>query len=53
VQIRPDVLVALTRRCLSTGDVNSFRVVTAGVMTLQAADRLLQRQILHCAVLVA
>jgi dolichol-phosphate mannosyltransferase len=46
-------VVALTRRCLSTADINSFRVVTAGVMALQAADRVLRRQILHCAILTA
>jgi SAM-dependent methyltransferase len=46
-------VVALTRRGLSTGDINAFRLMTAGVMALQAADRALRREILHCAILTA
>lgn len=43
--------VALTRRTLSASDINTTPVVNAGLVALQAVDRLLQRQILHCAVL--
>jgi SAM-dependent methyltransferase len=45
--------LALTRRCLTAGDINSHPVVVAGVLALQAVDRLTQRQILHCAVLAS
>jgi SAM-dependent methyltransferase len=46
-------VLAKTRRCLAGRDINSFLLVTAGVLALQVLDRLLQRQILHCAILAA
>ena len=43
--------VTLTRRSLQASDVNTGLAVAAGVASLQVIDRLLERQILHCAVL--
>jgi SAM-dependent methyltransferase len=46
-------VVAMTRRCLHSHDVNASMPLRAGVRVLQSLDRLLAREILHCAVLVA
>lgn len=45
--------VALTQRHLAASDVNTGPVVATGVAALQVIDGMLERQILHCAVLGA
>jgi 2-polyprenyl-3-methyl-5-hydroxy-6-metoxy-1,4-benzoquinol methylase len=45
-------LLSVTRRRLGDGDVNATAPVRAAVRSLQSVDRLLGREILHCAVLV-
>jgi 2-polyprenyl-3-methyl-5-hydroxy-6-metoxy-1,4-benzoquinol methylase len=46
-------VASVTRRCLRSADVNVATPARAGVQALQLVDRLLGREILHCAVLIA
>lgn len=45
-------LVTLSRRCLGDADINASPPIRAVVRSLQSFDRRLEREILHCAILV-